>query len=116
MDVELRIGRAFAAEADDAAIEPEIAAGEIVIATHQVGPSGEARCIGKAADAKVRPPAAADAKAVHPEVRARDLEVEPPRMQVLGVDHILLLDPAMADLELRYRRRGSMAERELAVV
>ena len=50
VDVEQRIGRAFAAEADDAAVEPEDAAGEIIIAADQVGAAGEARRIGEAAD------------------------------------------------------------------
>ena len=50
VDVEQRIGRAFAAEADDAAVEPEVAAGEIIIAADEVGAAGEARRVGQAAD------------------------------------------------------------------
>ena len=54
VDVEQRIGRAFAAEADHAAVEPEVAAGEIIIAADEVGAAGEARRVGEAADLEVR--------------------------------------------------------------
>ena len=72
-DVEQRIGRAFAAEADDAAVEPEVAAGEFIIAANEVGAAGEARRIGRPADVEIGRPAAVDAEPAHVEVAARDL-------------------------------------------
>ena len=75
VNVELRIGRAFAAEADDAAVEPEVAAGEIVIALDEVGAAGEARLVGEAADLEVGGPAAVDAEARDLKIAGSDLSV-----------------------------------------
>ena len=71
VDVEQRIGRALAAEADRAAVEPEVAAGEIIIAADEVGAAGEARRVGEAADVEVGRPAAVDARARSPGGRFR---------------------------------------------
>ena len=87
-DVELRIGRAFAAETDDAAIEPEIAPGKIIIAADQVGAAGETRRVGEPADLEVGRPAAVDAEADHLKVASRDFEVELPRMKLPGLPNL----------------------------
>ena len=84
VDVEQRVGRAFALEADHAAVEPEDAAGEIVIALDEVGTAGEARRIGEAADLEVGRPAAVDAEAGDLQVAAGELEVELPRVESGG--------------------------------
>ena len=55
MDVEQRIGRILALEADRAMVELEVAPGEIIIAAHQVGPAGEARRVGEATDVQAGP-------------------------------------------------------------
>src|SRR3712207_8356102 len=61
-DVEQGIGRTFAAEADDPAVEAEIAPGELIFAAHEVGAASEARGIGEPADLEVGAPAAGDRK------------------------------------------------------
>ncbi len=117
VDVEQRVGRAFAAEADDAAIEPEDAAGEIVIALDEVGAAGEARRVGKAADLEVGGPAAVDAEAGDLEVAAGELQVELPRMERGRLDHVLFVEAGLAHVELRHRGRGAgAAELEAALV
>ena len=117
MDVEQRIGRAFAAEADDTAIEAEIAPGELIIAADQVGSAGEARRVGRPADRELGRPAAVDAEPAHVEVAARDVQVEPPRVKLRDLDHIDGVEPAVADLQLRNRGGGTgPAKLEAALV
>ena len=117
MDVEQRVGRALALEADHAAVEPEDPAGEIVIALHEVGAAGEARRVGETADLKIGPPAAADSEAGHIEVAARELEVELPMVNRGGLDHVLGVEARLVHVQLRDRRRGARpAELEAALV
>ena len=68
-NVELRIDRAFAAEADRPAVEPERAPGKFIIAAHEVGLPREARRVGAPADVERGRPAAVDAEPAHRRVR-----------------------------------------------
>ena len=100
-NVEQRIGRAFAAETDDPALQPETATGKFVIAADQVGAAVEARRRDVAADREVGGPAAVDAEPAHVKIAARHLHVERPRGEVGDLDHILGVAPDMAHLQPR---------------
>jgi hypothetical protein len=78
--VEHRVDRALAPEADQAALEIEPSAGEIVGAAHQIGAAGDAWLGDGAADFQVRAPLAVDAEAGDREAAGRiDIQVQPPR-------------------------------------
>src|SRR4051794_41982438 len=107
MNVEPRIGRAFALETDDPPVEAEDAPGEIVIPLNEIGATGEARLVGEAANLQVGGPAAVDAKTGDLELTARELQVELPRMQCGGVAHPLPRQGGLAHGGLRNGgRRG----------
>src|SRR3712207_8803069 len=106
-DVEQGIGRTFAAEADDPAVEAEIAPGELIFAAHEVGAASEARGIGEPADLEVGAPAAGDAEAAHFQVVARDVEIEPPRVKLALLDDFGFIAALVPDLKPRDRRRGA---------
>ena len=102
-NVEQRIGRAFAAEADDPALEPEPAPGELIIAANEVGLAGEARRVGASADVEVGRPAAVDPEPAHGEVAPRDLDVERPRRELRDLDHLGRVGAGALHVELGTR-------------
>src|SRR4029079_12469471 len=117
VDVEQRIGRVLALEADRAAVELEIAPGEIIVAAHQLGAPREARCVGQPADLKIGPPAAVDPEPDDLEIAPRKLEVELPRMKVGDLDHVFGIETAFTHSELGTgSRRACVAELEAALV
>src|SRR6185369_15132490 len=89
-----------------AAVELEVAPGEIIVSAHQVGAPCEPRGIGIAADAEVGCPTAADPEARDPEVAAGHLHVELPGVKVRSLDHVFRIEPAITHLELRDGCRG----------
>ena len=91
-DVEQRIGWALPTEADDPAVETEVAARKIIVPAHEIGPAGEARRVGSASDLKVRSPDAVDAETTSPKVAPRNLEVEPPGVKLRDVDDLFLIE------------------------
>src|SRR5207253_2965479 len=101
MDIEQRIRRAFALEADSPAVELEVAPREIIVAAHEVGAAGEARRIGETADLQAGPPPAVDPEPDHLEVASSKLEIELPRMEVRNLDHVFGVEPAFPNVELR---------------
>src|SRR4051794_16520021 len=99
MDVEQRIGRGFALEADRAAVELKVAPGEIIVAADQVSAAGKARRVGESADLQVGRPPAVHPEPDHLEIASGKLQVELPWMQVRDLDHVLRIEPIFADVE-----------------
>ena len=118
LDIERRIGRHLAAEADHPARQLELATGEFVIAAHQIGAPGDRRIVRRAADLQIRRPFARKPEPADAElVRRARTDIEPPWRRA----HFLLLAAAgeidLADLERRHRaRRGRLPEPVAAAI
>src|SRR5258708_15540076 len=100
MNVEKRIGRAFAAETDPSAVQTEASSGKIIIALNEISTAGKARGVGKAANLQIRGPVAIDPKADNLKITPFEFEIELPRMECCRLDNFLLIEASFADIEL----------------